>query len=331
MAYYFSTDMQVAPDLEDGPIFSRDQFHALAPSEKPWFFSAELNELHNNMGFTGSNTTAVIIDDGCQLDHENFKDKNGKSRIISAISEVRNEGPSTGGEHGTHVAGTFAGLYTGVLPDARIVILKGLNSRGSGSSDDLTRCGYRAMELFKTGVIDTPLMVVNRSFGGGYYQPQEDQMQEEEALGFSSMSSAGNSGGSEGRPTCGHPGTTNHGCTSSAIGRNGTITDFSSRCKQVDLASPGANILSSIPGNRYGLKSGTSMSAPNGAGLIGMLQEWMLASGKPVLTTAHQLNEFFKANAIDKGKSGHDWEYGWGVLDFKTVLQMIIRGELRYV
>ena len=39
----------------------------------------------------------------------------------------------------------------------------------------------------------------------------------------------------------------------------------------VDLCAPGTNILSTILGNSYGLKSGTSMASPNAAGVAGLI------------------------------------------------------------
>ena len=49
----------------------------------------------------------------------------------------------------------------------------------------------------------------------------------------------------------------------------------------VHLAAPGSNILSTLPGNSYGLKSGTSMAAPHVSGIAGLLKAY-----KPTLTMA---------------------------------------------
>lgn len=48
----------------------------------------------------------------------------------------------------------------------------------------------------------------------------------------------------------------------------------------VDLASPGANILSSLPGNKYGNLSGTSMATPMVAGLAALVLAEGMATGR---------------------------------------------------
>jgi thermitase len=49
---------------------------------------------------------------------------------------------------------------------------------------------------------------------------------------------------------------------------SGRLSYFSNYgAKNVDLAAPGSNIFSTVPGNRYGSKSGTSMASPTTAGV----------------------------------------------------------------
>jgi thermitase len=52
----------------------------------------------------------------------------------------------------------------------------------------------------------------------------------------------------------------------------GGLSTFSNVGKTtVDVASPGSNIYSTMPGNKYGMASGTSMAAPNAAGVVAMV------------------------------------------------------------
>lgn len=65
----------------------------------------------------------------------------------------------------------------------------------------------------------------------------------------------------------------------------------------VDVASPGSNIYSTVPGNKYSMASGTSMAAPNASGVAAMVMGYYpnlkLASVKKVLMqTVTKVPEF---------------------------------------
>jgi len=324
------SDYKIFDDLLDGQTMTADEYHALAPSEKPASFDEKLAEIHD-MGFDGRYTTLCCVDDGADLAHENFLDDYGGTRIKYSESNVRGETPSTGGNHGTHVLGTMGGLYTGVLPAATLEVYKGLNARGQGTSADLNACGASINQRFRQNKISTPIVVVNMSYGGPFDQGQENVLSDSNELGLACCASAGNSGHSTSRPTCGHPGTSAYVNCSANIRIDGTLSSSSSHCKQVDLASHGTNVLSSIPGNRYGFKTGTSMSSPWMSGICGMIQEWLLSIGKPIIRSETAWTNFWMINAIDAGKRGHDWKYGYGILTFEDILDLIIRKELKHV
>jgi hypothetical protein len=51
------------------------------------------------------------------------------------------------------------------------------------------------------------------------------------------------------------------------------IAEFSDASPKIALAAPGTSVLSSLPGNTFGLKSGTSMAAPAVAGAFALLRQ----------------------------------------------------------
>jgi serine protease AprX len=92
----------------------------------------------------GNNIGIAIVDSGVYAAHKAFLGRDGKSRVIYSqdfTGEGRTDDPFG---HGTHVAGLAAGngqiaggAYEGVAPDANIINLRVLNSKGVGTTAGL--------------------------------------------------------------------------------------------------------------------------------------------------------------------------------------------------
>jgi hypothetical protein len=107
------------------------------------------------------------------------------------------------------------------------------------------------------------------------------------------------------------------------------IADFSSRgpttCTpngqsfvKPNIAAPGVNIRSSVPGNSYAEYSGTSMASPHINGVCALIRQ-----ACPDLTVT-EVKQILYSTAVDKGPPGKDNDYGWGVVDALACVNMAI-------
>jgi hypothetical protein len=120
----------------------------------------------NFAGVAGEHSTVVVIDSGIDLDHPAFA---GGRILYSYDFSGRNDSDAsdfTG--HGTHVAGIIAsgdGMFPGVAPDARLIVLKALGNDGGGNAYDLRE----AIEWTLANRDRYDINVVNLSLGFGEF------------------------------------------------------------------------------------------------------------------------------------------------------------------
>jgi hypothetical protein len=191
--------------------------------------------------------------------------------------------------HGTHVAGTIAGAnngigVTGVAYDARIMPVRVLDSRGSGSGTAIGR-GIRY-------AVDNGAQIINLSLGGSYDATIDAAVRYASGRGAAVVIAAGN----DGLSAPAFPATLAtlpNVFSVGAVDRNGAIASFSNRAGANDrvkhVVAPGVSIQSTLPlagagrdrnprtgalqnDNGYGSMSGTSMAAPHVAGVLALMR-----------------------------------------------------------
>ncbi len=187
--------------------------------------------------------------------------------------------PTDRNGHGTHVAGTIAAQgndrrgIAGVAWDGTILPLRILNERAVGSVSGLVQAySYARRER---------IPIVNASVEDAHFSRSEYAAMAA-APDTLFVVAAGNDGADLDRAPaypCGY-GLENVICVA-AIGRDGALAEFSNYgARAVDLAAPGAGILSTWMGGGWRLQSGTSMAAPHVAGVGALVSALTGSSGQ---------------------------------------------------
>ena len=249
----------------------------------------------------GKGTVVAVIDTGVDYTHKDLADNiwvnegeipgngidddgNGYVDDVYGVDFVEGDSdPMDEHGHGTHVAGIIAmtpgnGGGVGVAYDAKIMCVRAGQANGSFASTDIAKAIKYAA--------DNGADVINMSFGGtGRSYLVESALQD----AFPScvlVAAAGN----DGLPTNDafgagylltediYPAGYKYVLGVMAIDNNKSLASFSnwdfaegSSC-EYEMAAPGVNIYSTLPGNRYACWSGTSMATPNVAAAAAILR-----------------------------------------------------------
>jgi subtilisin family serine protease len=306
----------------------------------------------------GSRSVVVgVLDSGIDATHPDLAANIDARDSVSCVDAGRPDTSHTSwlpttSDHGTHVAGTIAAArngvgIVGVAPDVRVASVKVVNDDGF-IYPEYAVCGFVWAATHHMDVTNNSYYVDPYEF---WCDDQPDQAAAMEAVrravswsqtqGVVSAAAAGNSAydlahkttdaGSPDDASKPVPRTVNNGCkdiptelpgvvTVSSIDPQSALSSFSNYGEGViDVAAPGSRILSTIPGGRYGLKSGTSMASPHVAGVLALMK-----SASPTATPA-QLVARLRDQADDHacpadsttctGTTGDNAFYGEGIVD----------------
>ncbi len=238
---------------------------------------------------TGEGVVVAVIDTGVDYGHEDLKDnmwinsaellgeegvdddKNGYVDDIYGVSFIDGSAnPMDDNGHGTHVAGIIAMANNnvggvGIAYNAQIMAIKAGQSDGTFSSSDIAKAIEYA---YKNGAD-----VINMSFGSYAHSAIIEAALQDAFSSCVLVAAAGN----DAYPTLDAPfipsGNMYPAAYSYVIGvmahdQNGQLADFSNwdykpnYGAEYEIAAPGVNMYSTLPGDRYASWSGTSMAAP---------------------------------------------------------------------
>jgi subtilisin family serine protease len=240
----------------------------------------------------GRGVTVAIIDTGAKIDHPdlapniwtNFDeipgngvddDHNGYVDDVHGVdltSRSSGQDLTDGNGHGTHVAGIVAAAangkgVVGVAPQAKLMIIKVLDSGGAGTTGAIAE-GVRYAAA-------NGARIINMSLGGDRLDTSlQAAIQEAGAAGALVVTSAGNSDRDiDQQPSypasLAEPNLITVASTDPEAGRD--LSGFSNFGRlDVQVAAPGGQILSTAKDGGYVLMSGTSMAAPAVSGVAAL-------------------------------------------------------------
>jgi serine protease len=235
---------------------------------------------------TGSNVVIAIVDDAVDRTHPDLAanlwvntseiagngiddDQNGFVDDINGWNFADNDNNpnplNASFDHGTHVAGISSAAtnngvgVSGMGFSAKIMAIKTTKTPG------VISFGYSGIVY----AADNGADIINCSWGGtGSSITALEIINYALSRGSIIVAAAGNSNSSAPLYPAAYPGVVSVASTNSSDVKS----SFSSYNASVTVSAPGSNIYSTLPGNTYGYKSGTSMAAPLVSGLLSLMR-----------------------------------------------------------
>lgn len=287
-------------------------------------------------GVSGNGIVVAVLDSGVDIDHPDLV-ANLTANGYDFIDDDADASPADQGgfrSHGTHVAGTIAAVNDGigmhgVAYNAKILPIRvGISNGQVLGAAQIDAYDY----VLAQQAAGQNIRVLNASFGGAFNPVTAARIEAITDAGIVFVASAGNDGLADPAFPAALPTVAgfNFNGRLMAVGcydpATGALCGFSNRAGTSlnhYIVAPGQAINSTfdlndntdLDGDGYGLKSGTSMSAPHVAGAVAVLMEAF-----PHLASEEIVQILFDT-ATDLGAPGVDADYGHGLLNLDAATQ----------
>ena len=243
--------------------------------------------------------TVAVIDTGIDKNHSIFSGRKitGYNFLATKNRPATNYSDTNG--HGTHVAGIVADCTS---TNVNIMALRVFNASGTTTS---------------TATIDNALKyayehgakVINLSLGTeDHFGTWDNTLRKIYNAGIPVIAAAGNYTETNQGLEINYPASLSTTIAISAIDVNGTIAEYSCRGSAIDFAAPGSEVICASAGGGMTSDSGTSMAAPHVTAAVAMIYL------KHPTYSISSIKQVLKNYAVDRGATGKDTKYGYGVI-----------------
>ena len=260
------------------------------------------------------------------------------TNFVAGYDFINNDDhPNDDEGHGTHVTGTIVqstnnGIgVAGVAFNTSIMPVKVLDSSGSGSYAAIANGIYYAAGNAAYNAAGNRADVISMSLGGSSGSTTlMNALAYAHGRGVTIVCASGNDGSAT---TVSYPAAYDDYCIAVGATRyDEAVAGYSNRGASLDLTAPGGDtsvdqngdgyvdgVLQQTFGSSptdfgYYFYQGTSMATPHVSGVVALLL------AQDATRTPAEIRSILQATAKDKGASGWDPNYGWGILDAAAAL-----------
>jgi len=283
-------DEAAAPE-SGAPAFARS-----CPPER--CFARKIIQWQDNLSVCARGLRIGVIDTGADTRHPAFQGARIHEKNFAPASR-----PAAPDWHGTGVlallAGNPASGTPGLVPDAEFFSASIFFTEDSGAMATDTLSLMKALSWMRANEVK----IINMSFAGPEDGLVKDEVEKLSAQGIVLVAAAGNEGPAA-EPA--YPAAYPQVIAVTAITKDLLNYRYANRGNHIDVAAPGVDIWTAVPGGREGYHSGTSFAAPYVTGILALLPRDSLTGNKNDLLDSVPI--------VDLGVPGRDPVYGRGLL-----------------
>lgn len=262
-------------------------------------------------GIKGTGIKVAILDSGIDYNHPELVDNyKGGYNFAYDNNDPFDDTMSgyTKSGHGTHVAGIIGARengtgVVGVAPDVSLYAVKVLNGGLSGDVSDI----IAGIEW----AIENKMQIISMSIGSALFsQALKDACDKAAQAGIVLVAAAGNFN----EAYIDYPAAFDSVIAVTATRPDDTRPMYNYG-PEMELAAPGVNIKSTIPGGGYGYLTGTSQAAPHVAGVVALLLSAGIQDTNGNGSIVDEVRQRLTSTAMDLGDPGRDFQFGYGLVD----------------